>query len=102
LPVVSTRVGGMPSAVRDGEPGLLVCPHDEPGFAAALKRVLLDSALRSEFGTQGSTRARAEFSLDRLLRDMDGLYRSLSTMPSSRPGTTALDATTLTVKPQEP
>jgi glycosyltransferase involved in cell wall biosynthesis len=101
LPVVSTRVGGMPSAVRDGETGLLVCPHDEPGFAAALKRVLLDSALRSELGTQGSARARAEFSLDRLLRDMDGLYRRLLTRPSGRPGTTALDPTTLTGKPQE-
>jgi glycosyltransferase involved in cell wall biosynthesis len=102
LPVVSTRVGGMSSTVRDGETGLLVCPHDEPGFAAALKRVLLDSALRSEFGRQGSIRARAEFSLDRLLRDMDGLYRRLLTRPSGRPGTTAPDATTLTAKPQEP
>lgn len=102
LPVVSTRVGGMPSALRDGETGLLVSPHDEPGFAAALKRVLLDSALRSQLGAQGSARARAEFSLDRLLREIDGLYRRLLTRPSNRPGTTALGATTSTVKPQEP
>jgi glycosyltransferase involved in cell wall biosynthesis len=102
LPVVSTRVGGMPSALRDGETGLLVCPHDEPGFAAALKRVLVDPALRSELGTQGSARARAEFSLDRLLRDIDGLYRGLLTRPTGRPSTTALGATTSTVTPQEP
>lgn len=102
VPVVSTRVGGMPSAIRDGETGLLVCPHDEPGFAAALRRVLLDSALRSELGTQGSARARAEFSLDRLLRDIDGLYRRLLTRPSGRPDATALDPSTVTAKPQEP
>jgi glycosyltransferase involved in cell wall biosynthesis len=102
VPVVSTRVGGMPSAIRDGETGLLVCPHDEPGFAAALRRVLLDSALRSELGTQGSARARAAFSLDRLLRDIDGLYRRLLTRPSGRPDATALDPSTVTAKPQEP
>jgi glycosyltransferase involved in cell wall biosynthesis len=102
VPVVSTRVGGMPSAIRDGETGLLVCPHDEPGFAAALRRVLLDSALRSELGTQGSARARAEFSLDSLLRDIDGLYRRLLTRPSGRPDATALDPSTVTAKPQEP
>jgi len=102
LPVVSTRVGGMPSALRDGETGLLVCPQDEPGFAAALKRVLVDPALRSELGTQGSARARAEFSLDRLLRDIVGLYSGLLTRPTGRPSTTALGATTATAKPWEP
>jgi glycosyltransferase involved in cell wall biosynthesis len=102
VPVVSTRVGGMPSAVRDGETGLLVCTHNEPGFAAALKRVLLDSALRSELGTQGSARARAEFSLERLLGDIDGLYRRLLERPSGGRGSTPLDWTPLTAKPEEP
>jgi glycosyltransferase involved in cell wall biosynthesis len=102
LPVVSTRVGGMPSAVRDGETGLLVGPHDELGFAAALERVLLDSALRSELGGQGSSRARTEFSLDRLLRDIDGLYRRLLGRPSGRRSSSALDGAPLTTKPEEP
>ena len=102
LPVVSTRVGGMSSALRDGETGLLVCPHDEPGFAAALKRVLLDSALRGELGAQGSARARAEFSLDRLLQDIDGIYRRLLTRPGGRPGRTGLGPTASPAKPQEP
>jgi glycosyltransferase involved in cell wall biosynthesis len=103
LPVVSTRVGGMPSAVRNGETGLLVGPHDEAGFAAALQRLLLDSALRSKLGRQGSSRARTEFSLDRLLRDIDGLYRQLLGKPrSGRRSSTALDGAPLTAKPEEP
>jgi glycosyltransferase involved in cell wall biosynthesis len=102
LPVVSTRVGGMPSAVRNGETGLLVGPRDEAGFAAALQRLLLDSALRSELGRQGSSRARTEFSLDRLLRDIDGLYRQLLGKPSGRRSSTPLDEAPLTAKPEEP
>jgi len=37
-PVVATRVGGLPEAVRDGETGLLVEPHDPAALAAAIIR----------------------------------------------------------------
>ena len=74
LPVVSTRVGGMPAVVGDGETGILVDPHDEPAFAAELKLLLSDAALARRFGEKGAERARTRFSLDRLLNDIDGLY----------------------------
>jgi glycosyltransferase involved in cell wall biosynthesis len=44
VPVVSTRTGEIPSIVGQG--GLLVDPGDEAGFAAALGRVVSDTALR--------------------------------------------------------
>jgi glycosyltransferase involved in cell wall biosynthesis len=77
LPVVSTRVGGMPSVVNQGVTGLLVEPDDERSFADALEEILLDDALRSHLGRNGSDRIRSDFSLDRLLADVDTLYRRL-------------------------
>jgi glycosyltransferase involved in cell wall biosynthesis len=82
LPVVSTRVGGMTAVVVDGETGLLVEAQDEEGFAAALKRVLLDGQLRRRLGERGAEHARSEFSLDRLIEDIDGLYKRLLSQAS--------------------
>jgi glycosyltransferase involved in cell wall biosynthesis len=76
LPVVSTRVGGMPSVVDD-RTGLLVDADDEEGFARALERVLLDDGLRRDLGQRGAKRARSEFSLARLVENVDSLYRQL-------------------------
>ncbi len=41
-PVVATRVGGLPEAVRHGETGLLVEPHDPAGLAGAIIRFFTD------------------------------------------------------------
>ncbi len=45
LPVVATRHGGIPEAVRDGESGLLVDPGQPQAIAAAVRRSLADPAL---------------------------------------------------------
>jgi GT2 family glycosyltransferase len=76
LPVVSTRVGGMASVVVE-DTGFLVEPVDEEGFARALERILLDDALSTRFGHHGAEHVRVVFSLDRLIADIDGLYRRL-------------------------
>jgi GT2 family glycosyltransferase/glycosyltransferase involved in cell wall biosynthesis len=81
VPVVSTRVGGMPSVVAEGT-GLLVEPEDEDGFARALERLLLDQELLQRLGRHGAEHARAEFSLARLIDNVDALYRRLITQAS--------------------
>jgi glycosyltransferase involved in cell wall biosynthesis len=45
LPVVASRVGGVPEVVRDGREGLLVAPERPVELAAALNRVLGDQEL---------------------------------------------------------
>jgi len=75
VPVVSTDVGGAPTAVKDGETGFLV-PRDDPEeFVRALRAVFMDKALAADLGHAGQARSGAHFGLTRLVEDMDGLYR---------------------------
>jgi colanic acid/amylovoran biosynthesis glycosyltransferase len=50
IPVVSTRLSGIPELVRHGETGLLVRPDDPPGLAAAVARLLGDPVLGLRLG----------------------------------------------------
>jgi phosphatidylinositol alpha-1,6-mannosyltransferase len=50
LPVVATRSGGVPDAVKDRETGLLAEPGDTDGIAAALLRLLTDGELLRQMG----------------------------------------------------
>jgi glycosyltransferase involved in cell wall biosynthesis len=77
VPVVSTRVGGMASALRDAETGFLIASRDENAFAAAVELLLGDDALRIKLGGMGAPRVRAAFSLERLVAGIDGLYTRL-------------------------
>ncbi|MGN6799134.1 MAG: glycosyltransferase [Gaiellaceae bacterium] len=76
-PTVSTDVGGVRDVVRDGESGLLVPAGDIPSIASALERLAGDAELRGRFGAAGRAAVREKYSVDRLLDDVDGLYRRL-------------------------
>ncbi len=52
LPVVATRTGGVPEAVKDGQTGFLVEPDDVAGIAEALLRLLNDTELARSLGRQ--------------------------------------------------
>ena len=67
LPVVSTRAGGTPEVVEEGETGLLVEPADAPGLAAAMLRLAGDADMRARFGAAGRDRALAEFTEERMI-----------------------------------
>ncbi len=49
--VVATPIAGLPEAVIDGETGLLVPPDDSAALAAAIARLLDDSALRERLSS---------------------------------------------------
>lgn len=61
LPVVATRVPGCVDAIRDGVTGLLVPPRDPVELAAAIRRYLLDPALRIDHGRAGRERVLRDF-----------------------------------------
>ena len=62
LPVVATRVGGLPEVVEDGTTGLLVPPDDAEAMAAALLRMLREPELVARLGAAGRERAEKLFS----------------------------------------
>jgi glycosyltransferase involved in cell wall biosynthesis len=77
LPVVASRVGGIPEEVVDGETGYLVERQDAVALGAALRRLHGDGVRARAMGVAGWQRARRRFSLktmvaryDRLLTDV--------------------------------
>ena len=76
-PVVATRVGGVPDVVRDGSDGFLVEPGDTDAAAERLAELALDPDLRARLGESGRAYVRTRYSVDRLVDDVDRLYRAL-------------------------
>jgi glycosyltransferase involved in cell wall biosynthesis len=50
LPVVATRVGGLPEQINDGQTGLLVAPDSPSALAQAIERLLDDPSLAARLG----------------------------------------------------
>ncbi len=71
LPVVATRVGGIPELVQDGETGILVRPHDPAGLASALVALLQDAPRRQAMGVRARQRALAHHSLEAMTRSTE-------------------------------
>jgi glycosyltransferase involved in cell wall biosynthesis len=75
LPVVASRVGGVPELVVDGQTGLLVPAGDPERLAGAVGWLLADAALRRRLGEAGRARVREHFDLDSVRRAHLDLYR---------------------------
>lgn len=76
-PVVATKVGGVSNVVRDKENGYLVASNDEEVFRDRLLDLIEDPEKRKRFGEHGRESVRRRFLLDKLIRDVEGLYTSL-------------------------
>ena len=76
-PVVATRVGGVPDVVRDGEGGFLVPAGATRELAERLAELARDPDLREKMGRAGREHVLARYAVERLVDDVDLLYRSL-------------------------
>ena len=76
LPVVASRVGGIPEVVRDGEHGTLV-PVDTEALAQALARYVQDPQLAARHGQAARARIEQKYSMAAMLAAYTGLYDSL-------------------------
>jgi glycosyltransferase involved in cell wall biosynthesis len=74
-PVVSTSVGGVRSVVLDGETGLLA--DDPPALSAAVASLLDDPSRAAAMATRGREHVLSTFGVERLVDDLDRLYRRL-------------------------
>lgn len=75
LPVIGTRVGGMPETVQDGRTGLLVAPGDIAGMADALRRLLASPAERVRLGMAARKFLETEFSIENMVARYEQVYR---------------------------
>jgi glycosyltransferase involved in cell wall biosynthesis len=71
LPVIASRVGGMPEVVLHEQTGLLVPPNDPPALAAAISRLAHDRALAAQLAQAGrrlyEEQLRADIMVDKAL-----------------------------------
>jgi glycosyltransferase involved in cell wall biosynthesis len=75
LPVVATRIGGIPELVEDGSTGYLVPPSDSAALAAALERLAQDRSLRESMGRAGREKVLREFSQEQCVGELANLIR---------------------------
>ena len=72
LPIVASRVGGIPDMISDGESGLLVEPEPQ-SICAGLTRLVGDAALRQRLGLAARKQSQT-FSAEHMARDYISCY----------------------------
>ena len=75
LPVVSTRLVGIPDLVIDGETGLLAKPNDAAGLADALQRMIEDPALAQRLAAAGRKYVVEKFDLATCLNSLTERFK---------------------------
>jgi len=71
LPVVGTRVGGIPELVKDGDTGLIVEPRDPKSVSDALCRLLENESERQVMGRSARKRVLTNHSTEQMVRETE-------------------------------
>jgi sugar transferase (PEP-CTERM/EpsH1 system associated) len=77
LPVVASRVGGLPDLIEEGRTGLLFAPDDQASLILALSNLLHDQRLTRRLGDAGREQVRSAYSVERMATDYEQVYRQL-------------------------
>jgi D-inositol-3-phosphate glycosyltransferase len=87
-PVIAAAVGGLRTAVKDGESGLLVKDHDPASYARALRELITSPALAerlSRGGVAHASRFGWSRTVDRLMSVYAGAISGTRTRPATAP-----------------
>ena len=76
LPIVASRVGGIPDLVKDGRNGLLVPPKDASALEKAICDLLADKKKRKRMGKAGKKICR-QYSAEAMVGQIGNLYTGL-------------------------
>ncbi len=74
LPVVSTRVSGIPELVEDEQTGLLSDPGDAHSLATAIERMLKDDSLRERLAAQARVWVEHDFDVKKEARKLYDVF----------------------------
>lgn len=77
LPVIASRVGGLPEVIEDEITGILVSPGDQQALTVALRRLIDSPELRRKMGEAGRLRVEQRYSWEKSVDIMDSLYRGI-------------------------
>lgn len=78
IPVVASRVGGVPELIDNGATGLLCDPERPETFREAVRRLLTDPALRLQLSAAGRQSARNRFYPKVIAKQHLAIYRTLA------------------------
>jgi glycosyltransferase involved in cell wall biosynthesis len=76
LPVIASRIGGVPEVVLDGGTGILVPPAQPKALAEAILRLVHNPAERRRMGASGQARVKRLFNKDKMIAEIEALYDS--------------------------
>jgi glycosyltransferase involved in cell wall biosynthesis len=74
---VASNVGGIPELIEHGQTGLLFEAGNDAALAGHLGRLASDPELRRRLGQSAHSRIAAEFSIEKMVRSHEDLYRAL-------------------------
>jgi N-acetyl-alpha-D-glucosaminyl L-malate synthase BshA len=83
VPVVASRVGGLPEVVADGEVGFLHDAGDVGAMAASVGRLARDPALRARLGAAARQRAETHFPVEPAVDRYEAIYRRVLGGPAA-------------------
>lgn len=78
LPIVATRVGGIPEIITDGREGILVSPSDPLALSNSIIHILEDEPFRKEMIEKDREKVNILFSLEKMLTEMSKIYRQVT------------------------
>ncbi len=77
VPVIASRVGGIPEVIEEGECGYMFEVGDVEGMALSALRILNDASERERLGRRGREIAAARFSTEKIIPQYEELYRKV-------------------------
>ena len=77
LPVIATRIGGIPEVVADGESGFLSEVGDVEKMSADTIRLLRDNEMREAFGKRGRELAVERYSTEQIIPQYISFYEAV-------------------------
>jgi glycosyltransferase involved in cell wall biosynthesis len=77
LPVVATRVGGVPEIIDDGKTGILVAPADSRAIAEGIRSLLEDGEKARTMGVSACEQVKKNFGINLMVEKIEKLYNTL-------------------------
>ena len=76
VPIVASKIGGVPDVVKDGENGLLVPPRDSEALANGIIHLLENKDVREKMGKNGREKVK-EYSWERIAAETEAIYKEV-------------------------